>query len=167
MALRTENITDSRRKYANRPYGIGVTLKCFFRVDTAALPDAYCSVLTTREYPSITARTAAGIEAAGRARCERGDHAFVASVSEASLNIQIGGAGSRVKVLVRRRNDPALDRAIVSCGTHLGFAWATTTTENYTSNNIEMTPQREFDLELRRIGILIRVGAIVCFGLAL
>lgn len=155
MALRTKDITNSSREYANRPYSIGVPLECFFGVDTATLPDADCCVLATREYPSIATRTAACIEATGRARCKRGNHTFVAPVSEDSLDVQIRATGGRIEVLVRRRNDPSLDRAIVTRGTDLRFARAATTAENYTSNNIEMAPQREFDLELSRIGILI------------
>jgi hypothetical protein len=75
-------------------------------------------------------------------------------VCENSLDVQIGTAGCGVEVLVRGRDDPSLDSAIVACSAHFRLTWATAAAKDYTPDNIEVPTQSKFDFELGRIGIL-------------
>jgi hypothetical protein len=89
------------------------------------------------------------------------------SVSEDSLNIQIGAAGRSVEVLVRSRNDPSFYRPIVACGAHFRLTWAAAATEDHTPDNIKVATQSKFDFELSRIGVLTLAEAIVHISLSL
>jgi hypothetical protein len=56
--------------------------------------------------------------------------------------------------LVRGRDDPSFDRAIIACSAHFGFAWAAAAAEDHTPDNIEVAAQSKFDFELGGVGIL-------------
>jgi hypothetical protein len=113
-------------------------LESFLRINTPALPNTNGGVLAAREYPPIAACPTTSVEAASGARCERGYDTLVTSVCEDSLDIQIRAAGCGVEVLVRGRNDPSLDSAIVACSAHFRLTWATAATEYYTPDDIEV-----------------------------
>ena len=131
-----------------------MALESFLRINTPALPNTNCGVLASREYPSIATCATTSVEAASGARCERSHDTLVTSVCENSLDIQIGTAGRGVEVLVRGRNDPSLDSAIVACSAHFRLTRATATAEDYTPDNVKVSTQSKFDFELGRVGIL-------------
>jgi hypothetical protein len=76
------------------------------------------------------------------------------SVCEDSLDVQVGATGCSVEVLVRGRNDPSFDCAIVACSAHFRLARAAATAEDYTPDNVKVPTQSKFDFELGRVGIL-------------
>jgi hypothetical protein len=75
-------------------------------------------------------------------------------VCEDSLNVQIGAACCGVEILVRGRNDPSFNRAVIACSAHFRLAWTAAAAEDYTPDNVEVAAQRKFDFELGRVGIL-------------
>jgi hypothetical protein len=75
-------------------------------------------------------------------------------VCEDSLDVQVGAAGCSIEVLVRGRNDPSFDRAIIACGAHFRLTWAAATAEDHTSDNVKMPTQSKLDFELGRVGNL-------------
>jgi hypothetical protein len=56
--------------------------------------------------------------------------------------------------LVRGRNDPSFDRAIIACSAHLRLAGTAAAAEDYTPDNVKVPTQSKFDFELGRVGIL-------------
>jgi hypothetical protein len=144
-----------------------MALEGFLGINTAALPDTNRGVLTSRENPPVAACSTSGVEAASRTGRERSHNTFMTSVCEDSLDVKIRAAGCGVEVLVRGRNDPSFDRAIIACSAHLRLAWTTATAENHTPDNVKMPAQSKFDFELGRVGILALTKAVMHIVLSL
>jgi len=60
------------------------------------------------------------------------------SMGEVRGNVQVRVVVRRVEALIRCRDDPALDRAIVASSADFRLAGTATTTEDYASHNVKM-----------------------------
>jgi len=70
---------------------------------------------------------------------------------EITGNIKIVYGMIALDVGIARRNDPALDRSIVACGTDFGLGRTSASSKDNRSDNIEMSAKGEFDPEDRWI----------------
>lgn len=168
-------------QHADGPDGVGVALERGFGVDAAALPDADAAVLAGGEDPAVALGAAAGGEVGGcGAGGEGGDDAFVAAVGEIGLDVEVALAAGRLwrrmagllllltaagKVaVVRRRDDPSFDHAVVASGAYLGLGRTAASGEDDATYDIQVTSETKSDFEILRIwfcGMRGRVASLV------